>query len=193
MSRVCQTVHESTLTTDRGPTDIVPTPTTTIMSPRATTEFLLESPAFKEGGKIPATYTCEGTDTSPELAIGGVPDDAASLALVVDDPDAPGGTFVHWLLWNLPPSTIRLPRGVRQGPAVAALDGARQGTNGFNTVGYRGPCPPRGDGPHNYRFTLYACDTELDVPAGVKSPKLMAAIEASEIEHTRLTGTYERV
>ncbi|WP_435332723.1 YbhB/YbcL family Raf kinase inhibitor-like protein [Haloarchaeobius sp. TZWWS8] len=162
------------------------------MTPRITSQLLLETAAFTDGDAIPATYTCDGEDESPEFAIGRVPPGTETLAFVVDDPDAPSGTFVHWLLWNVPADTIRLPRGVKLGQTVYELRGARQGSNGFGTVGYRGPCPPVAHGPHTYRFTLYACDRELDVPAGASINDLRPAIEAAQLDSARLTGTYER-
>jgi Raf kinase inhibitor-like YbhB/YbcL family protein len=168
------------------------TTTSTDMTPEITTEFALDSPSFTDGGAIPSKFTCDGTDVSPELTIGGVPDEAETLALIVDDPDAPGGTFDHWLLWNVPADTIHIPEGIKRGESVASLSNARQGMNDFNTVGYRGPCPPKGDGAHRYRFTMYACDRELDVPPGAKKDELQSAVDAAQVARSRITGTYER-
>ncbi|WP_435363890.1 YbhB/YbcL family Raf kinase inhibitor-like protein [Haloarchaeobius sp. DYHT-AS-18] len=162
------------------------------MSSKATSEFAIEARAFSDGETIPTKFTCEGADVSPELRIGGAPPEAETLALIVDDPDAPGGTFDHWLLWNVPADTIKLPEGVKQGGSVPNLGGARQGTNGFETVGYRGPCPPKGHGAHTYRFTLHACDRELDVPNGAKSGQLRSAIKDAQVAQAHLTGTYAR-
>ncbi|WP_267639539.1 YbhB/YbcL family Raf kinase inhibitor-like protein [Haloarchaeobius amylolyticus] len=162
------------------------------MSSRAASEFAIEATAFDEGASIPARYTCDGADVSPELTIGGIPEETASLALVVDDPDAPGGTFDHWLLWNLPPDTVNLPEEVPHGETVPSLGDARQGENGFDSVGYRGPCPPTAHGAHTYRFTLYACDSDLDVAGGAAGDEVRSAIRDAQIAETRLTGTYDR-
>ena len=109
----------------------------------------LKSTAFSEGGEIPRKHTCDGADLSPELTWGGVSPAAHSLALIVDDPDAPQGTWTHWLIWNIPPHHTSLPEGV---PTSEVLEnGAAQGTNDFNRIGYGGPCPPPGK-PHRYFF-----------------------------------------
>jgi len=122
-----------------------------------------------------------------------VPDDAAALALVVDDPDASTDKpFVHWLLWNVPPETTEMPADVLDGERVESLDDAAQGTNGFGDVGYGGPCPPAGDGAHAHRFTLHALDTELDVNPGANRATLESAMEGRVVAETTLTGEYER-
>lgn len=156
-------------------------------------DLSLSAPAFDDGGSIPARYTCDGENVSPELAVEGVPDGAGSLVVVVDDPDAPGSDpFVHWLLWNVPPETETIPRGVPQGETVDALDGARQGANGSGSVGYFGPCPPTDDGAHTYRFTLSALDGTLDVSAGAKRDALAEAMADRVLARTRITGEYDR-
>jgi len=155
-------------------------------------EFALTSPAFGDGDPIPPEFTGDGADVSPPLSIEGVPDDAASLALVVDDPDAPGGRFVHWLLWNVPASVTAIPRGVARTERVGALDGAVQGTNGFGAIGYRGPLPPEGDGAHSYVFTLRALGRVLDLDPGAGRSELESATSGTIIGTTRLRGTYER-
>jgi len=154
--------------------------------------FSVSSLTFEDGEEIPAKYTCDGENDSPPLRIEGVPSEAETLALVVDDPDAPGTTYVHWLLWNLPADTEQIPQGVAHGPAVSQLGGAEQGTNDNGDVGYFGPCPPEGDGPHTYRFTLYAVDTELELEAGAERDELDAALDGSTVGTARLTGTYSR-
>jgi Raf kinase inhibitor-like YbhB/YbcL family protein len=152
----------------------------------------LSSPAF-DGGTVPTAYTCDGEDVSPPLRVDGVPDGAASLALVVDDPDAPTDEpFVHWLLWNVPPDTTEIPEDVPDGERVDALDGAAQGTSGFGDVGYGGPCPPEGDGPHTYRFTLHALDAELDVEPGAERGALEPAMDDRVVDETTLASEYER-
>lgn len=182
-------------------TEPSPATVTTTGSPTATgtamtdggTALSLSTPAFDGGESIPTRFTCDGEDVSPKLALGGVPDDAASLALVVDDPDAPGSDpFVHWLLWNVPPSTTTIPEGVPTTETVEDLGGARQGTNGFDEVGYRGPCPPTSHGAHTYRFQLRALDATLDLAAGAKRPALEDAVSGHVVAETTLTGTYDR-
>lgn len=155
----------------------------------ATGDFQVSSSAIPEGETIPTQYTCDGADQSPPLSIADVPDGAASLALVLDDPDAPGGTFTHWLLWNLPVDRTAIPEAVPREPTVDALGGARQGTNDFDEVGYRGPCPP-GDAVHTYRFMLYALDATLDVGAGESADVVRPAIDEHQLAGTQLTAPY---
>lgn len=154
--------------------------------------FTLTSEAFGDGEPIPERYTADGADVSPPVSVSGVGTSAETLALVVDDPDAPGGTFVHWLLWNLPADRTTVPEDVPGDETVAALGGARQGTNGFGTVGYRGPAPPAGDDPHTYRFTAYAVDTTLSLAAGAERAGLESALADSVLVTARLTGEYGR-
>ena len=152
-------------------------------------DFALASSAIGEGDTVPTAYTCDGDDISPPLTISDVPDGAESLALVLDDPDAPGGTFTHWLLWNIPPDRTAIPEAVPREPSLSALGGARQGTNDFREVGYRGPCPP-GGAVHTYRFTLYAVDAMLEVQAEAEVGALQPAIDDHQIAVTQLTATY---
>jgi Raf kinase inhibitor-like YbhB/YbcL family protein len=142
----------------------------------------LKSPAFEHGGKVPSRHTCDGEDLSPALEIGGVPPGTAALALVMDDPDAPGGTFDHWLVWNIPPGTTEVPEG-------AEPQGV-QGRTGFGKQGYGGPCPP--GGTHRYRFKLYALDRQLDLKAGARKGQLEAAMKGHVLAETLLQGTYAR-
>ncbi|MFB6095784.1 MAG: YbhB/YbcL family Raf kinase inhibitor-like protein [Haloferacaceae archaeon] len=148
--------------------------------------------AFDDGAAIPERYTCDGDGVNPALTVDGVPADAESLALVVDDPDAGDQPFVHWLLWGLPPDVGTVPRGVATTETVEALGGARQGTNSAGKIGYVGPCPPTGDGPHTYRFRLFALDADLQVAAGAKRGPLAEAINDHALADALLTGTYER-
>ncbi|MFB6129767.1 MAG: YbhB/YbcL family Raf kinase inhibitor-like protein [Salinigranum sp.] len=153
----------------------------------------LASSAFGDGDSIPRRFTCAGENVSPPLSLSGVPDGAGALAFVVDDPDAPGKTpYVHWLLWNVPADVTSLPEGVPTGKTVDSLGGAKQGTNSGGTVGYGGPCPPRGDGPHTYRFTCHALDSPLDLAAGAKRPALDDAMAGPAVTSTTLTATFER-
>jgi len=156
------------------------------------TSMTLSSSAFMDGGPIPARYTWDGDDVSPPLEIAGVPGGAASLALIVDDPDAPGGTFVHWLLWNVPADTTEIPEGQPPARRIEGLGNARQGTNGFGELGYGGPRPPEEDDAHTYRFTLYVIDQQLNVQAGSRKAQLDQAMDGNTIASARLTGEYAR-
>ncbi len=149
----------------------------------------LTSKAFQPGGTIPKPYTGDGADHSPPLGWSEPPAGTKSLALICDDPDAPRGTWVHWVLFNLPPETRELGEGV---PATETLDsGAKQGTNDFGNVGYGGPAPPRGK-PHRYFFNLYALDGTVDLPAGATKAKLVVAMKGHILAQGQLTGTYGR-
>lgn len=152
----------------------------------------LSSSAFEAGRPVPTRYTCDGANESPPLSVAGVPDGTVSLSLVVDDPDAPGDPYVHWLVWNLPPDVGDVPAGVPASERVDSLDGAVQGTNSSGDVGYTGPCPPKSDGAHTYRFTLYALEQDLDLDPGAKRPALAEAMADAVVARTRLTGTYDR-
>ena len=149
----------------------------------------VSSPAFQEGERIPAKYTCQGQDISPPLAWSGVPKETKTLALIMDDPDAPGGVFSHWVIFSLPPDSPSLPEAV---PTEARLpSGALQGRNDFGKTGYGGPCPPPGH-PHRYRFTLYALDGQPDLKAGSSQQQVLDAIRGRTLTQGRLTGTYQR-
>lgn len=149
----------------------------------------VSSPVFQEGGKIPTKYTCQGQDVSPPLAWGEPPVGTQSFALIMDDPDAPGGVFTHWVLFNIPSESRQLPEAV---PAQAQLSsGALQGKNDFGRVGYGGPCPPPGR-PHRYRFTLYALDELLDLKAGASKKQVLGAMPGYILAQGQLVGTYER-
>ncbi len=142
----------------------------------------ITSSAFENGGAIPSLYTADGKDISPPLAFEDVPGDAASLALVVDDPDAPAGVWDHWLLWNIPSDTGAVGEG-------KTPDGVA-GKNDFGTLEYGGPAPPAGT--HTYRFTLYALDAKPDLPAGSDRSALEAAMEGHVLDSAVLKGTYSR-
>lgn len=149
----------------------------------------ITSTAFAQNETIPVKYTCDGADVSPPLAWDGVPADAESLTLISDDPDAPGRTWVHWVIYNVSSSRSELPEGVQAADTV--LDGAVQGTNDFKNVGYGGPCPPRGD-PHRYFFTLYALDTELPLGLGATKQEVLGAMDGHILAQAELMGTYKR-
>ena len=152
----------------------------------------LSSPAFAPGGEIPALFTCEGQDLSPALDWTGVPETAKSLVLIVDDPDAPDPaaprtTWVHWVLYNLPPAARGLPQGV----APAALPaGTKEGTNDWRRTGYGGPCPPIGR--HRYFHKLYALDTVLPDLGPATKAQVEAAMKGHVIAHAELVGTYQK-
>jgi len=148
------------------------------------------SAAFHEGEAIPAQYTCDGDNVSPPIRWGRLPKDSQSLALICEDPDAPSGTFVHWLIFNLPPIVSDLPEAM---PTYQELEetGAIQGSNDFNNIGYDGPCPPPGK-PHRYYFRLYALDTKLQLTAGAKQRDFMRALEGHILGEGHLMGTYQR-
>ncbi len=148
----------------------------------------LTSTAFQDGGMIPAQYTCEGQNISPPLAWGEVPAETKTLALVADDPDAPRGTWVHWVLFNLPATERGLAEAT---PATETLaSGAKQGKNDFGNAGYGGPCPPAGT--HRYYFKLYALDAALDLPSGASKEQLSKAMRGHVVAEGELMGRYQR-
>jgi len=149
----------------------------------------LKSTAFQDGERIPAKYTCEGQDISPPLTWNGIPEQTQSLALIMDDPDAPGGIFTHWVIFNMPPDSRQLPQAVATQSQLPS--GALQGKNDFGRLGYGGPCPPPGY-PHRYRFTLYALDQQLELKAGASKKQLLNAIKGHTLAQGQLTGTYQR-
>ena len=154
-----------------------------------TTALEMTSAAFAQGADIPAKYTCRGADVSPPLTWSGAPEGTKSFALICDDSDAPVGTWVHWVLYGLPPGVAALPEGVAKTGTLE--DGARQGTNDFERIGYGGPCPPPG-APHRYIFTLYALNVELNLRPGAKKYELLAAMEGHILGQAQLMGRYER-
>ena len=152
--------------------------------------FILTTTAFKDGAPIPGKYTCDGVDVSPPLAWSGAPAGTRSFALIADDPDAPGGTWVHWVLYNLPAEVSELPENIAK---VESLDlgGARQGRTDFRRPGYGGPCPPPGPA-HRYFFTLYALDARLELKAGAQKKDVEAAMQGHVLGSAQLMGTYAR-
>jgi Raf kinase inhibitor-like YbhB/YbcL family protein len=152
----------------------------------------IESNAFTDGDRIPDRYTGDGEDVSPPLSIADLPAGTRSLALVVDDPDAPAGTWVHWLVWRIPADLTSLPEGVPTEEMLEELGGARQGKNDFDRIGYGGPAPPPGHGQHHYRFTAYAMREHIDLDAGATRDALDARLDDATLETARLTGTYSR-
>ena len=151
-------------------------------------EIKITSTAFDEGGMIPRRYTCDGEDVSPPLAWTGVPEGTKSLALICDDPDAPVGTWVHWVLFNLPAGINGLPANVPSDKVIE--NGGRHGMNDFRKFGYGGPCPP--GGTHRYYFKLYALDTEINLDAGITKAQLLKAMEGHILAQGQLMGRYKR-
>jgi Raf kinase inhibitor-like YbhB/YbcL family protein len=149
----------------------------------------LTSTAFGEGATIPKLYTGDGKDVSPPLRWAGVPAGTKTFALICDDPDAPRGTWVHWVLFNLPPEMRELSEGVP--PKEELQDGSRQGTNDAKEIGYGGPAPPKGK-PHRYFFKLYALDTTLELKAGATKDQLLAAMKGHILGEGQLMGQYGR-
>jgi Raf kinase inhibitor-like YbhB/YbcL family protein len=147
------------------------------------------SPAFAEGTPVPVEHTCEGSGSSPGLAWSEIPVDTRSFALVCDDPDAPRGTWVHWVLFNLPADAVELAPAVPPAPELPS--GARHGINDSGNVGYGGPCPPRGR-RHRYFFRLYALDCTLNLAPGVKRPDLDQAMAGHVLADATLMGTFQR-
>jgi Raf kinase inhibitor-like YbhB/YbcL family protein len=147
-------------------------------------EMSITSTAFENNASIPVEYTCDGANTSPPLAITGVPEDAVSLALLMDDPDAPGGSFVHWTIWNIDPAAPDAAEG-------SAPQGSTEGLNGTGQPGYTGPCPPSGE--HRYIFTVYALSGVPDLDAATSGKEeLLAAIEPQIVAEAELIGLYTR-
>lgn len=138
---------------------------------------------FAQGEKIPSKYTCDGDDISPELIISEVPKEAKSLALIVDDPDAPVGLFVHWVLYDIPVSTVEFS-------SLNVPKGAIEGMTNFGRVGYGGPCPPNGE--HRYFFKLYALDKMLELPPKATKAQVENAMKGHVIEKAELMGVYKR-
>ncbi len=151
--------------------------------------FTLTSSAFQEGQPIPKKYTGEGQDISPPLQWTDPPADTKSFALICDDPDAPKGTWVHWVAWNIPAQTRSLPEGV---PGQKKLEsGITQGNNSWPKLGYGGPMPPPGK-PHRYYFKLYALDAEVQLEPGATKEVLLNAVKGHTLAEAQLMGTYQR-
>jgi Raf kinase inhibitor-like YbhB/YbcL family protein len=148
----------------------------------------LTSPAFAHEETIPLAYTCQGDNTSPPLSWKGVPPGTKSLAITLEDPDAPGGLFIHWVVYQIPPESEGLPSNIP--PTMSLANGALQGTNSFHKIGYGGPCPPSG-ARHRYFFTLYALDTIPDTPSFATYDQLQRSMEGHVIEKAELMGFFK--
>ncbi len=151
----------------------------------------ISSTAFRAGEPIPARHTCDAEDVSPDLAWTDPPAGTGSFALVVDDPDAPAGTWVHWVLYDVPAEARSLPSGVPRKETLVQPAGARQGRNDFGRIGWGGPCPPPGK-PHRYFFRLYALDRRLDLPPGATREELDRAMKGHVLARAEVHGTYAR-
>lgn len=149
----------------------------------------LTSKTFTANGLIPAPYTCDGNHTSPSLLWDNLPTEARSLALIVDDPDVPNYTFVHWVVYDIPTQIRQLPEGIST-PREMLSGGGTQGINDFGNLGYGGPCPP--NGTHRYFFKLYALDRVLGLDSGATKAQLQAAMSGHVLEATELVGRYGR-
>ncbi len=148
----------------------------------------LTSIAFKQGDPIPKQYTCDGPNISPPLQWSDTPGKTKSIALIVEDPDAPRGTWVHWILFNIPHSAAALPENIKKTRTIP--NGARQGLNDFREIGYGGPCPP--GGRHRYFFKIYALDTELLLDPGTTRNEIEKAMKGHVLAEAQLMGTYQR-
>lgn len=151
--------------------------------------FSIQSTSFGTNEGIPEKHTCEGKDVSPFLEWKDAPEGTKSFALIVDDPDAPVGTWVHWVAWNIPAPKKELKENVAKRKSLP--DGTRQGTNDFKKIGYNGPCPPPGK-PHRYFFKLYALDGKLDLKPGATKAELLDAMKGHILAQAELMGTYQR-
>jgi hypothetical protein len=160
----------------------------TILSVPASLAMELKSPAFEVGDPISVKYACEGPDVSPPLRWSDNPAGTKSLALIAEDPDAPNGTWVHWVLWNIPATAQSLDEAVPKRDSLE--NGIKQGTTDFKQVGYGGPCPP--SGIHRYFFRLYALDTILDLPSSTTKKELEKAMQGHILQKAQLMGTYRK-
>lgn len=175
--------------------DTTPAPTprpapaaTTALPSSSAPAFALTSPSFGQGQPIPAVYTCTGKGQSPPLQWSNPPPGTQRLALTVLDPDAPGGVFIHWVIYNIPAATRSLPEA--EPTTVTLPDGSRQGQNGASSTGYTGPCPP--SGTHHYIFHLYALDAALDLPDNATNDQLVKAADGHVLGQVKLMGTYSK-
>ena len=151
----------------------------------------LTSPTFLDGTTIPQAHTCDGPDRSPPLVWSGAPANVTTFALIVDDPDAPAGTWVHWVLYNLPGSQTELPENLPKTELLQHLGGTLQGQNDFRRIGYGGPCPPPGK-PHRYFFRLYALEAAVALRAGATKADVERAMQGHILTTAQLMGTYAR-
>jgi len=152
--------------------------------------FQITTTAFRDGSSIPKRFTCDGPDVSPALSWGDPPAGTRSLAIIADDPDAPAGTWVHWVLYDLPAETRKLSEGVAKDRELP--NGALQGRNDFGKIGYNGPCPPRGS-EHRYFFKLYALDSRTGLKAGATKSELERAMKGHVLAQAQLVGKFQQL
>lgn len=151
-----------------------------------TSAFTLSTTAVLDQGPLAVLYTCDGKDLQPQFSWTNLPPTTQTLAIIFSDPDAPGGTFYHWVLFNIPKTTKELPEGMQKIPAGATL-----GKNSFDKTQYNGPCPPKGTA-HTYVFTLYALDTKLNLPVNTDATTLLDAMQGHIVGRAKLTTVYSR-
>jgi hypothetical protein len=180
------------LTPSNTPVPAKPIQSTETLTPLSTTQevtmaFEITSPAFANGGAIPSDFSCDGRDVSPALSWTEPPTGTQSFALIMDDPDAPMGTWVHWVIFNIPASTRDLTEGTPTDPQLS--DGSLQGKTSAGSTGYHGPCPP--SGTHRYFFKLYALDTVLSLSTKADKKDLLAAMEGHILANAELMGTFK--
>jgi len=159
------------------------------MAQHPTANLTVSSSGFASGASIPNKYSCKGEDVSPALEWTGAPANTAAFAIIMDDPDAPAGTWMHWVMWSVPATAHSLPEGVPRREQLP--DGARQGRNSFGKIGYYGPCPPPGQ-THRYFFRVYALDRKLDLQAGADRSQLDAAMNGHVLAHSEYMGTFHK-
>jgi len=150
----------------------------------------ITSSAFKDGDMIPRKYTADGQDISPPLTINNILSDGESIAVIMDDSDAPGGTFTHWMIWNISVKNNNIPKNISRTKKVGSLQGAKQGINDFGEIGYRGPAPPIG--VHNYHFSVYILDRKINLPYDISKEDLKEKIKKYELQNSELIGKYTR-
>jgi hypothetical protein len=150
----------------------------------------LTSSSFQQGEMIPGQYTCKGKNISPSLSWSGIPEGAKSLALILEDPDAPKGTLTHWIVYNIDPGMAGLPENLPKNSQENGANGLMQGQNDFKKTGYSGPCPPKGSAPHHYYFKLFALDTALNLPPAAGKTDVRNALQAHILAEGDLMGLY---
>jgi Raf kinase inhibitor-like YbhB/YbcL family protein len=170
-------------------TSSIPVAAQTTAKGASNMDFTIQSSDFANGGDIPRAFTCDGEDRSPALSWSGAPEGTKAFVLIADDPDAPAGTWVHWVIFNIPAKTQSLPPGVEKKEQLP--DGSKQGRNDFRKIGYGGPCPPPGK-PHRYFFKLYALGAELGLQAGASKADVEQAMTGHILTKAELMGRYKR-
>lgn len=151
--------------------------------------FRMSSPSIQPGASIAADFTCSGGDSSPAIEWTGAPASTRSFAMIVDDPDAPSGIFIHWVVFNVPSGTTALKAAIARDSTIPG--GGSQGVNGFGNIGYNGPCPPPGK-VHHYHFRVFALDSKLDVAAGANAGAVQSAMNGHVVASAEFTGTFSR-